>query len=100
MLQPDQESLQERLGEALSRLRERGEVSRKELAGKLGEGASFSFQIAGWESGRTTLTSVQLWRYLEALDLSFCDLDLELDPKARSPRLRELAAELDAMGRE
>ncbi len=99
MPQPNLESRQHRLGEALSRLRERGGLSMQELARALSEGDGSVSEVAGWESGRTALTGVQLWCYLEALDLSFCDLDLELDPKARSSRLRELAAELDALGR-
>ncbi len=81
------------------RLRERHELTREELSEAIGESTSFASEIALWESGRSSPPADQLWRYLDALGLSFTDLDLELDPKARSPRLREIAAELDAMGR-
>ncbi len=99
MAQLDQETLQQRLGEALSRLRERGGLTREELAQAMGEGSSFAERIGLWEGGRSAPPGDQLWRYLAALDLSFSDLDLELGANAENPRLRELAAKLDAMGR-
>ncbi len=99
MPQPDQETLQQRLGEALSRLRLRAGMSREDLARALGEDPAFAEQIARWESGRSALPSHRLWRCLAALDLSFSDLDLELHPEAENPRLQELAAKLDALGR-
>ncbi len=100
MPQPDQKTLQQRFGEALSRLRERRGLTREQLAQAMGESSSFASQIAHWERGRSSPPGDQLWRCLDALELSFSDLDLELDPKARNPRLRELAAKLDAMGRD
>ncbi len=96
MPQPDHDTLQHRLGGALSRLRERHGFSRAELARAMDESPA---RIARWEDGHAAPPGDQLWRFLDALDLSFTDLDLELDPKARNPRLRELAAELDALGR-
>ncbi len=99
MPQPDNETLQSKLGAALTRLRERGEMTQEEVAHAMGQRSSFASRIADWESGRSSPPADQLWRYLDALDLSFTDLDLELDPKARSPRLGKIAADLDAMGR-
>ena len=99
MPKPDTETLRHRLGAALSRVRERAETTPVELAQAMGEGSSFASRIADWENGRSTPAADQLWRYLDALDLSFTDLDLELDPKARSPRLRKIAADFEAMGR-
>ncbi len=96
---PDNETLDLRLGEALAALRERAGLSSEELAQAMGESSTFASEIALWEDGRSTPPANQLWRYLDALELSFTDLDLELEPKARSPRLRELAAQLESIGR-
>ncbi len=98
MPRPDQEkTLQHRLGNALARLRERRALTPAQLARAMGESSRFAAQISTWENGQASPPGDQLWRYLDALDLSFSDLDLELDSKARNPRLRELAGELDAM---
>ncbi len=99
MPQPNIEDLRRRLAKALLHLRERHELTREQLAEAMGEGTSFASELALWESGGSAPQAVQLWRYLDALDLSFTDLDLELDTKARSPRLREIAAEIEALGR-
>ncbi len=99
MPQPDNETLQRQLGTALTRLRERAQMTQEELALAMGQRSSFASRIADWESGGSSPPADQLWRCLDALDLSFTDLDMELDPKARSPRLAKIAADLDALGR-
>ena len=99
MPEPDQKTRQQRFGEALARLRARRGLTREELAQAMGESSSFASQITHWERGQPSPPGDQLWRYLDALELSFADLDLELAPKAGNPRLRKLAARLDAMGR-
>ena len=96
---PDNETLRSRIGEALERIRHRSGLTREELAQAMGEGPAFASDITLWEGGQSTPSADQLWRCLEALELTFSHLDLELDPTARNPRLAELARKLDAMGR-
>lgn len=97
MSQSENERRQRRLGKALAVLRQRDGRSREELSRAIGAGSSLAPEIASWEAGESTPSAVELWALLDALELSFVDFELELNPEARSPRLREIAAELDAI---
>ncbi len=54
--------------------------------------------IVRWEAGTAPLTADGLWRYLQAIDGSFHDLHIELEPGGGNPRLQEIAHQLDSMG--
>ena len=97
MSQSENEQRQQRLGRALALLRERDGRTREALAKAMG--SSLASEIGRWEAGESAPSAIDLWRLLEALDLSFADFELELDPEARNPRLREIADQLDALGR-
>ena len=99
MSQSENEQRQQRLGRALALLRERDGRTREALARALGSGSPAASEIRRWEAGESAPSAVELWRLLQALDLSFADFELELDPEARNPRLREIADQLDALGR-
>jgi len=95
---PDQENRRQRLSKALEVLRERSGQSLAATARRMGEDPSFCSQISLWESGQAAPAIDELWRFLDAVSSHFGELDLELNPEARNPRLREIADELDAMG--
>lgn len=97
---PEKETLGLRLGEALGRIRERSGLTHEEVAQAMGEGSSFAAEISRWERGEASPSGDQLWRCLDAQEQTFSDLDLELNPEARNPRLRELSARLNALGRD
>jgi len=97
---PDDETLQLRLGEALQRLREGRSLTRSEVAHRMGEGPSFTDELARWERGDASPPAHRLWAYLLAVDASFTDLGYEVDPAPDDPRLQEIAAELDALAPE
>lgn len=97
---PDPKTLQLRVGETLSRLREGRNLTLIEVAHRMGEGSSSTAQIESWERGEASPLAHQLWAYLLAVDSSFTDLGYELDPRPATPGLQEIARELDALGRE
>ncbi len=97
---PDQQTLRPRLGAALKRLRKTSGLTENQLAERMGKKASAGTQISRWERGEVTPGADQLWLYLGALDMSFADLDRELEPApATSRRLQEIARELDSLAR-
>ncbi len=100
MSKPDRETLRLRLGEALKRLREGRSLTRSEVAYRMGEDPSFTDELARWERGRDSPPTDRLWAYLLAVDASFTDLGYEIDLNPGSPRLREIARELDSIARE
>ncbi len=97
---PDPKSLQLRVGEALRQLRDGHCLTLIEVADRMGEGTSFTAQLERWERGDASPLAHQLWAYLLAVDASFIDLGYQLDPAPASPRLLEIARELDSLGRE
>ncbi len=97
---PDPQTLRRRLGEALRTLREGRSLTVIQVADRMGEGRSFTAQIERWERGEASPLADQFWAYLLAVDASFVDLGYELDPGRASPRLQEIARELDSLGRE
>lgn len=94
---PDPAILRSRLGEALRRLREGRSLTRSEVAHRMGEGPSFTGELARWERGEDSPPAYRLWAYLLAVDASFTDLGYEVDTAPDDPRLREIASELDAL---
>ncbi len=94
---PDKETLQLRLGEALGRLRESSGLTHEELAQAMGEDPSFGAEISRWERGESSPSGEEIWRCLDAQERTFSDLDLELHPEARNPRLREISRRLRAL---
>ena len=97
---PDPKTLQLRLGEALCHLRERRGLTLNDVAHRMGEDSSFRGEIDRWERGEASPLAHQLCAYLYAIDASFIDLGYEFDPGPTSPRLLEIARELDSLGRE
>ena len=97
---PDKKTLPPRLGAALKRLRKSRGLTENQLAVRMGKKSSAGTQISRWERGQATPGADQLWLYLLALDLSFADLDRELEPSPpTSRRLQEIARELDSLAR-
>ena len=99
MSMPEAKTLQLRLGEALKTLREGRSLTRSEVAHRMAQRPSFTDEIAGWERGDGSPLAHHLWAYLLAVDASFTDLGYEVDPRPESPRLQEIARELDSLGR-
>ncbi len=96
MPEPDEtKNLRRQIGEALARLRESRGLTEVEVAQHMSRDSS---DISRWERGETPLPAEDLWRYLRVLDAPFSDFQLELEPEAANPRLREIASQLDAMG--
>jgi len=97
---PDKETLLLRLGEALKRLRKSRGLTVQQLANRMGKRTSAATQISRYERGEVTPGADQLWLYLLALDLTFADLDRELEPSPQtSRRLQEIARELNSLAR-
>ncbi len=91
--------LKVRIGMALRQVRKDMNVDGTELARRLGK---LPAQIYRWERGEAAAGIDQVYRYLEALGASFRALDRALDPEPErigSPRLKEIAAELEALAR-
>ena len=64
----------------------------------MGKQRSSSRQISRWELGQNALGADQLFALLLALDLSFADLDRELNPgPSASARLQAIADRLEAL---
>ena len=97
---PDAKTLQLRLGKALKLLRENRSLTEIEVAHRMGEVPSFTAQLSRWERGEDSPPAHQLWAYLLAVDASFNDLGYEIDERPESPRLKEIARELDSLARE
>ncbi len=96
MPEPEEtENLRRQIGEALARLRTRRGLTEIEVAQRMTKDSS---DISRWERGETTLPADELWRYLRALEASFSDLDLEMEPPPANINLRKIAAQLDGMG--
>ncbi len=96
---PDRQTRRRRLGSTIETLRERAGLSAAEIARAMGEDAAFGARIALWEAGREAPSVDELWRFLEAAGATFADLDPGLRPEASNPRLKEIAAELEALNR-
>lgn len=97
MTTPDPKTLQLRLGEALTRLRESHSLTGIEVAHRMG---TTDLEISRWERGEASPAAHELWAYLLAVDSSFGDLGYEVDPRPESPRLKEIVRELDSLARE
>ncbi len=97
---PDLPARQRRLATALKTLREKGELSATEAAEGMGEGLSFGATIERWESAEAAPSADELWRFIDAVGATFAELEVEVDPSAKNPALEQIAAQLDAMGRE
>ncbi len=97
MVPADEETRRLRLAGALRLFRERSELTAVDVAERMGEGASVAATIRSWESAEAAPSADELWRFLDAVEATFAELEGELDPEAKDPRLREIAAELDAL---
>ncbi len=95
-----EDPLKVELGNALRQLRKKYKVSGPELASRLGKQPA---QIYRWERGEAAPGFDQVYRYLEALDACFFELDEWVEPGQRrrpgSARLKEIAAEIEALSR-
>ncbi len=94
---PDSATRQLRLATALKTLREQSELSTSDAAEGMGEGLSFGTTIEQWESASGAPSADELWRFLTAVGASFAELEAELDPAVKDPRLRAIAEEMDAL---
>ncbi len=94
----DRKTLRLRLGEALRNLRMARGLTTAAVAVRMGYKPSSYGQISRWELGQVSLGADQLFAYLLAIDMSFADLDRELNPRpAASPRLQEIVSRLEAL---
>ncbi len=88
----DKQDLRRRLGKALRGLRKARGLTATELALRMGKSPSSARQVSRWELGENAPGADQLLALLLALDMSFADLDRELNPApANNPRLEEIA---------
>ncbi len=94
---PDPETLRRRLGEALQKLRLGRSLTAPEVAHRMGEEPSTSFEISPWERGEAAPQADQLWSYLNAIGASFAELGRELDPPADNPRLQEILRQMQSL---
>ncbi len=94
----DKHSLRLRLGKAIRNLRMARGLTEEELAQRMGKQPSSGRQISRWELGRNAPGADQLFALLLALDMSFSDLHLELNPApATNPRLERITSRLEAL---
>ena len=93
----DAETLPLQIGKALRRLRKGRGLTSVEVARRMGMKGSSSGQICRWQRGRCSPRFDAVWRYLDAVGASLWELENELVPSKSSPRLKELAAELERM---
>ena len=102
MPSPEKETFVIQLGEALERLRHHRGSTLEDVARGMGEEPSSAIKVARWERGTQPAPRAdELWRYLQAVDATFFDLDRELHPpEIANPRLREIAEELESLARE
>ncbi len=96
---PEIETLQPKLAAALRRLRRAHGMTLRQVAQRMGKSPSAETQISRWERGESSPAALQLWYYLLAVGATFSDLDCELHPEIDNPQLREIAEELDQLGR-
>ncbi len=94
---PDPHTRRLRLASALQGFRERAMLSAAGAARRMGEGAAFANEIYAWEAGESTPSADELWRFLDAAGATFAELEVELEPEKSNPRVREIAAELEAL---
>ncbi len=95
----DTQDFRERLGQALRNLRIARGLNEAELAQRMGKRPSSGRQISRWELGRVAPGADQLFALLVALDMTFADLDRELNPAPEtSSRLQAISSRLRALG--
>ncbi len=94
---PDPETLRRRLGEALQKLRLSRSITEPEVAHRMGEEPSMSFEISRWEQGDVAPPADKLWSYLDAIGASFAELGYELDPPEDNPRLQEILRQMQSL---
>ncbi|MCP3963619.1 MAG: helix-turn-helix domain-containing protein [bacterium] len=97
---PAPEILQLQIGKALRRLRKRRGLTSVEVARRLGMKRSSSGQICRWERGACSPRFDAVWRYVDAVGASLSELVGELVPTKASPRLMEIADELEKLAGE
>lgn len=89
--------LMKRLGEALRNLRMERGLTEEEVALAMGKNRSSGRTISIWELGRSAPGADQLFAYLLAIDMTFADLDRQLNPTPfANPRLQAIAERLRA----
>ncbi len=94
----DKQTLRLRVGKALRNLRAVRGLTEAELALRMGKRRSSARQISRWELGQNAPGADQLLALLLALDMSFADLDRELNPApATNPRLKTINRWLQAL---
>ena len=94
----DKQNLRLRVGRALRNLRAARGLTEVELALRMGKRPSSARQISRWELGQNAPGADQLLALLLALDMSFADLDRELNPApATNPRLKTINRRLQAL---
>ena len=94
----DRHTLRRRLGEAIRNLRMARGLTEEELARRMGKQPSSGRQISRWELGKNAPGADQLFTLLLALDMSFSDLDRQLNPApVTNPRLEKIASRLQAL---
>ena len=90
--------LMRQLGEALRSLRMERGLTEEELALAMGKNPSSGRTISRWELGRAAPGADQCFAYLLALDMTFADLDRQLNPApVANPRLQAIAERLQAL---
>ena len=88
------------LPDALRNLRRKSSLTLTEVAERMGKKREAFTQLSRWELGKSLPRIDQLLRYLAAVNATLSDLDYELHPIRTSPRLKEIADELDSLARE
>ncbi len=88
----EQKTRRVELGRALRNLRQSLGLTVYQAARLMGNKSSDGTSIARWERGEVVPLANRLWAYLDALGLTFADLDRELNPAPIiDPRLEEIA---------
>ncbi len=94
----DTQTLRRRVGQALRNLRLARGLTAVELALRMGKRSTSARQISRWELGHNAPGADQLLAFLLALDMSFADLDRELNPATdTNTRLQKIASRLQAL---
>ncbi len=94
----DPKTHRRRIGKALRGLRKARGLTATELALRMAKSPSSARQISRWELGENAPGADQLLALLLALDMSFADLDRELNPApVTNPRLEEIARRLQVV---
>ncbi len=91
----DHQARREKLGQALRRIRKSRGLTIFQVARLMGNKASAGTQVSRWELGQVAPSADRLWAFLDALGLTFADLEQELNPTpATDPVLEEIAEQI------